>query len=68
MGYGIKKLQIGCVVEDDKVKTPERLLHNPRKCVFQQSGLIAYELNLCFICGTCVLGGHRHPGGADHSF
>lgn len=59
MGYGIKKLQIGCVVEDDKVTAlPEgyQLIVCVSVCVWV----------LTCVCVLPVSGGHRYPGGADH--
>lgn len=54
VGYGIKKLQIGCVVEDDKVFAFSLAV----------GGWVVKTVSLDF--PVCSSGGHRHPGGAHH--
>lgn len=56
VGYGIKKLQIGCVVEDDKVSAPPSAV----------CGRLCCESCFTWTFPVCYSGGHRHPGGAHH--
>lgn len=54
VGYGIKKLQIGCVVEDDKVRS----FPSAVGCCVVKAVLLDFPV--------CSSGGHRHPGGTHH--